>query len=117
MALVKLECLGISSCHGKLTLTASDPTKAKGAQTKGAKGAKGGKNARTATIGTVSFSVAGDETKAVKVDLNAAGRALLSADHGHCSASLAILELAPSPSTQTKAVQLVEEKVRGKTKK
>jgi len=113
-ALVKLECLGIAGCHGKLTLTASDPVKAKGAQAKGSKG----KKARPVMIGTVGFSVAGDETKTIKLNLNIAGRALLSTDHGRLSASLALLELAPSPeNTQTKTVQLVQKKAHGKTKK
>jgi hypothetical protein len=35
--------------------------------------------------------------KTVKIELDAAGRALLSADHGRLGASLAILEPAPSP--------------------
>jgi hypothetical protein len=103
VALVKLNCLGIASCRGKLTLTAKIAPKAKGKR----------KPARTiiSTIGTVGFSIAGDETKSVKVNLNAAGRALLKADHGRCSASLAILELAPGASnTQTKTVRLVQEK-------
>jgi len=109
VALVKLECVGEATCRGKLTLTAKSTVKAKGAK---------GKKARTVTIGTISFSIAGDETKAVKVNLNAAGRGLLKADHGHVSASLAILELAPSPeNTQTKTVHLVQQKAHGKAKK
>ncbi len=107
VALVKLDCLGIASCHGKLTLTAKSSVKGKGA-----------KNARKVTIGTVSFSIAGDEAKTEKIKLNTAGRALLIADHGHCSANLRILELAPSPkNTQTKTVLLVQQKARGKTGK
>jgi hypothetical protein len=102
VSLVKLECLGSASCHGQITLSAKIATKAKGKK----------RSARTVRIGTASFSIAGDETKTVKVNLDAAGRALLSADHGRCSASLAILELAPSPeNTQTKTVQLVLQKV------
>jgi hypothetical protein len=112
MALVKLECLGIATCHGKLMLAVHDPVKENGVT-----GAKG-KNARTVVIGTGSFSISGDETKAVKVNLNAAGSALLGIDHGRVSASLAILEIAPSPqNTQTKTVQLVQQKARGKAKK
>jgi hypothetical protein len=68
--------------------------------------------ARTVRIGTASFSLAGDTAKTVKLDLNATGRALLVSAHGRLRASLAILELAPSPkNTQTKAVRLVGEKV------
>jgi len=113
-ALVKLNCLGIEICHGKLTLSAEIVSTAK-ATGKG-KGKK--KPARKVSIGTVSFSVAGDETKIVTLDLNAAGRALLGADHGHCSASLALLELAPGPqNTQTKTVHLVQQKAHGKARK
>lgn len=101
MALVKLNCLGIGSCHGKLTLTA-----------KGTAKAKDSKKARAVTIGTVSFTISGDETKTVKIKLDAAGRALLSTDHGRLGASLALLELAPSPeNTQMKAVRLVQRTV------
>lgn len=97
MALVKLNCLGIESCHGKLTLTARSTAKAKGS-----------KKARAATIGTVSFTISGEETKMVRIKLDAAGRALLSSDHRRLDASLEVLELAPSPeNTQTKAVRLV----------
>ncbi len=102
MAMVKLSCLGIETCHGKLTLTAKDVAKARDAK---------GKKASAVAIRSTDFSIAGDETKSVKVDLNAAGRALLSADHGHCSASLAILELAPGrEDTQMKVVRLVRRK-------
>ena len=102
-ALVKLECLGIASCRGKLKL------RAKG--TDGAKGTNGKIKARAVSIGSASFSIAGDETKTVKLDLNAAGRALLGADHGRLNASLQILELAPGPkNTQVKAVRLVRQR-------
>jgi hypothetical protein len=111
VALVKLNCLGIATCRGKLTLMAGDAVRAKGAVRVG--GAQGRK-ARAVTIGSAGFSIAGDEENTVKVKLDVAGRALLSADHGRCSASLAMLELAPSPeNTQAKTVHLI----RGKTTK
>ena len=100
MALVRLNCLGIASCRGKLTLTAKSSVEATGK-----------KKARAIMIGTVRFVISGDKAKTIKFDLNAAGRTLLGADHGRCSASLAILELAPGPeNTQTKAVHLVQRK-------
>jgi hypothetical protein len=106
-ALVKLECLGIESCRGKLTLTAKIASTAKGKK----KPARTATTTTTTTIGTVSFSIAGDETKSVKVALNAAGRALLKTDHGRCSASLAILELAPgAENTQGETARLVQAK-------
>ncbi len=108
VSLVGLECLGAASCNGKLTLSAKIATKAKGAK----------KRSRTVVIATAAFSISGDETKTVRLNISAAGRALLSADHGHLSASLAILELPPSPpSTLTKAVQLIQRQTRVKKSK
>lgn len=101
VSLVKLECLVSTSCQGQLTLSAKIASKIKGKK----------KLARTVTIGSKSFSIAGDETTAIKVNLDAAGHALLKADHGQLSASLAILELALNPeNTQTKTVRLVQRK-------
>jgi hypothetical protein len=117
IALVRLNCLGIAGCHGKLTLTvhgtkAQGTGKAQDMSKASATGkAKGKKQPHAVTLGTVSFSISGDEAKTVKLELNATGRALLGSDHGHLSASLAILELAPGPkNTQTKAARLVERK-------
>ena len=104
VALVKVECFGKEACHGKLTLTVKRRARAKAAT-----------NARVLTIGTATYAIGGDEAKTVRVNLNAMGRGLLSADHGRLSASLKILELAPGPqSTQTKAVRLVQQKAHGK---
>jgi hypothetical protein len=101
-AVVKLNCLGIESCHGKFTFMAKSSVKTKG---------KKKTTTHPMTIGTASFTIAGDETKTVRVKLDVAGRALLKADHGRCSASMTILELAPSPeNTQTKAVHLMQKK-------
>jgi hypothetical protein len=106
VALVKLNCLGIASCHGKLTITEKSPVRAKGKI-----------RARKVTIGTRTFSIAGDETKTVKIKLNTTGRALLSTDHGRLNASLALLELAPSPkNTQVKTVHLVQQQSHGRSK-
>lgn len=94
---VKLECLGAASCRGKLTLLAKVTTKTDGKK----------RRTRAVTIGMASFSIPGDETRTVQIAIDAAGRALLSGDRGHVKASLAILELAPSPeNTQTKSVHL-----------
>ena len=111
IALVTLNCLGVASCRGKLTLTAK--IAASKPKSKGRK-----QPARTATIGTVGFSIAGDETNTVQVKLDAAGRTLLSTDHGRLNASLALLELAPGPeNTQTVPVRLAQHKAHGKAKK
>jgi hypothetical protein len=97
VARVKLDCLGAAGCHGKLTLSAKLTTKTDGEK----------RRTRAVTIGSASFSIPGDDTKTVKIDIDAGGRALRSGDHGHLEASLAILELAPSPAnTQTKSVHL-----------
>jgi hypothetical protein len=100
VSLVKLECRGSASCRGKITLSAEI------ARATGKK-----KRARKVDIGTVSFLIWGDEAKTVKIKLDSSGRALLGLDHGHCSASLVLLELVPSPeNTQTKTVRLVQQK-------
>jgi hypothetical protein len=101
-ALIKLACTGTGTCSGKLTLTANSSVNARGAK---------GEKARSVMVETVGFSIAGDETRTVRIKLDAAGRMLLKADHGRVSASLAILELAPgAANTQVKAVRLVGEK-------
>jgi hypothetical protein len=100
VSLVQLECLGAASCNGKLTLSANIATKTKGAK----------KRWHTVTIGGADFSISSDEAKAVKLDISATGRALLSANHGRLRASLAILELPPSPeSTLAQTVQLIQQ--------
>ncbi len=97
MALVKLDCKGGANCVGKLTLSAQATSKAKG------------KKERTITIGTAGFSIAAGKTGAVKVKLDAAGRGLLSAAHGHLSARLTMAQSVPAPAhTQTKSVHLLQ---------
>ena len=82
------------------------------------KGKKRPAHIAATTIGTVGFSIAGDETKTVRVELNAAGGALLKAENGRPGASLTILELAPNrENTQMKAVRLVEQKMTPTEKK
>jgi hypothetical protein len=100
LSLVALECLGSAGCHGKLTLLAKVPVKARGRKLR----------PHTVAIGAASFSIAGDEARTVKVPIDALGRALLKADHGRLGATLAIHVLAPSPeNTVTEAVRLLVE--------
>jgi hypothetical protein len=104
-AVVKLACAGTTKCAGKLTLTA------RGTSTKG-------KKAKTETIGTATFSISPNETTSIKLTLNAAGKALLGADHGRLGATLSILKSSPAPSqTHTDSVHLVQQKAHGGTKK
>jgi hypothetical protein len=106
MALVKLKCSGSASCVGKLTLTAVATSKGKH------------KRSHTTAIGTAGFSIAAGKAASVNLKLNATGRALLSADHGHLSARLTIDQSAPAPAhTQTKGVDLLQRKVHGSKKK
>ncbi len=105
-AAVKLTCAGTGACRGRLTLTVRTR--------------KGGKTKRfkTTVIGTVSFSIPAGRTVIVDLELNAAGRALLSADHGRLRASLTILKSSPGPSqTHIENVRLVQQKAHGKAKK
>jgi hypothetical protein len=102
---VKLRCAGTSACRGKLTLTA------KGAAKKGRRG-------KTETIGSAGFSIAAGKTATVKLTLEAAGRALLSASPGRLNATLRILETSPAPSeTHTESVHLVRQQAHGKGRK
>jgi len=104
-AVIKLACAGTGRCSGKLTLTVKGTTKR-------------GEKAKTETIGTATFSIPPNETRSIKLTLNAAGRALLSADHGHLGATLSVLKSSPAPSqTHTDSVHLVQQKAHGKAKK
>jgi hypothetical protein len=103
---VKLTCTGTATCSGKLTLTAKSTT-GKGKE----------KHTKAETIATATFSIASGETATIKVTLNGTGRALLSAAHGHLSATLTILKTSPSPSkTQAQSVHLAQQKAK-KSKK
>jgi len=104
-AVVKLACAGTGRCSGKLTLTGKSTPKK-------------GKKARMETIGTAIFSIAPNEITTIKLTLNAAGKALLSADHGRLGATLTILKSSPTPSqTHTDNVHLVQQKAHGTAKK
>ena len=103
-ATVKLTCTGTATCSGKLTVAASSKT-------------KNAKRTRTETIGTAMFSISMGRTVNVELRLDAAGRALLGADHGRLSATLAVLKSSPAPSqTHTESIWLVGEKVHGKAR-
>lgn len=96
-ASVTLTCTGTATCSGTLTLTA--------------KGAKRGKKKRpkTTTIGTAPFSIPAGKSATVALTLNAAGRALLRADHGRLNATLTILTSSPAPTrTQHVSVHLAQ---------
>ncbi len=98
MAAIKLiwTGTGAGTCGGRLTLT----VKAKGKHTR----------PKPTLIGAGAFSIPLGEAQIVRLRLNEAGRALLNADHGRLSASLAILELFPDPSqAQTETVNLARE--------
>lgn len=106
MALVKLKCSGGESCSGKLTLMAFTTSKGKH------------KRSHTTAIGTAGFSIAADTTASVKLKLNTTGRALLGADHGHLGARLTIADSAlVAAHTQTKSVDLLQQKAHGSKKK
>ncbi len=103
-AAVKLTCSDVAACAGKLTLTAS------------AMLSKGkARHVRTEGIGTANFSIAAGEGQTIRVTLDKTGRALLSAAHGHLSATLTILRSAPLPNKmQTQRVHLEQQKATGK---
>jgi 6-phosphogluconolactonase len=101
-ALIKVTCTGTATCSGRVTITVK--------RTIG-KGKK--RHTKTQTIGTATFSIPAGTSETVRLTLNGAGRALLSAAHGHLSSTLTILKASPSPSkTQTHGVDLVMAKSR-----
>jgi hypothetical protein len=100
---VKLACTGTATCSGKLTLTGKGTPKK-------------GKKAKTVTIGTATFSIPTGKTATIHLKLNAAGKALLSFDHGRLSASLTLLKSSPAPSqTHIENVHLAQQKAHSKT--
>ncbi len=106
-ALIKLTCTGTATCSGRLTLMVKRTT---------GKGKK--RHTKTQTIGTATFSIAAGKSETVKLTLNGTGRAVLSAAHGHLSATLTILKASPSPSnTQTHGVHLAQQKTKAKQSK
>jgi hypothetical protein len=99
--------LGTAACHGTLILIVKIPPRKRGKR-----------HFKTMTIGTAAFSVAAGATADVQFELNARGRALLSADHGRLNARLTIRKASPAPSqTHTEKVQLVWQKAHGKARR
>jgi hypothetical protein len=100
-ALVKLECLGIAACKGKLTLMAT------GAAARMSMGNSKPKSVHPRAIGAASFSIEGDEEKTIDMALNQAGRTLIRSVRRSVGASLELQELAPAAgSKQTVRVGL-----------
>lgn len=98
----KLACAGTGTCAGELTLTVKSTNK------------KG----KTKRISTAQFSISAGKTATVVLKLDASGRALLAAAHGHLSAMLTILKSYPAPSqTHTVSVRLIQQRTHVKTKK
>jgi len=97
-AAVKLTCTGNATCSGELTLTVEGKaSKAKQ------------KHAKAQTIGKASFSIPAGKTITLHLTLNAAGKALLNAAHGHLGATLTIHQSSPAPGdTRTDNIDLVK---------
>jgi hypothetical protein len=94
-AAVKLTCLDIQRCVGKLTLTADAATRAKV------------RHDKTESVGTASFSIGAGEKATIKLTLDKSGRALLAGAGGRFNATLAIVRSEPPPETaQTERVRL-----------
>lgn len=104
-AQVKLACTGTGACIGKLTLTGRDIAKTESED-----------RAKVETIGSASFSISANKSATIMVRLNATGRALLSAAHGHLSATLTLLKSSPAPGS-SESVRLVGERAHGETGK
>jgi hypothetical protein len=97
-ALLALLGTGTGACSGKLRLN----VRLKLAR----------KRYRTKTIGTAVFAVSAGKTVTVAFKLNAAGRALLKADHGRLNASLLIVKSLPAPAqARSASVRLTQQRV------
>jgi hypothetical protein len=106
MVLVRLECLGIASCRGKLTLTTKRTVTENG--TVRTQGNSRHKHSKTTMIATTIFSISAGKTATIELSLNAAGRALLGTAHGRLNATLMVVRSSPAPSqTSTESVPLV----------
>jgi PKD repeat protein len=82
---IRLTCTGTAStCGGRLSLTV--------------KLAARGRRRRTVTIASVSFSAPAGRTSTVALKLNALGRTLLRAAHGHLTAQLGVSKTVPAPA-------------------
>jgi hypothetical protein len=95
LAPVRLDCKEVENCSGTLTLLAKQSVRHKGRKA----------TTRTVKLGVANFSLEAGQTATVKLHLNAAGRALLSASAGHLAANLTIEET--EVHTWTDGVRLV----------
>jgi hypothetical protein len=107
VALAKLNCKEAEGCNGTLTLVAKETSKSKGHR----------KATRTVKIGTGTFSLEAGATGTAKIHLNATGRALLSAGHGHLAASLTIEETEVHKWTQGVRLVAQPHKAKGSHKR
>jgi hypothetical protein len=82
-AAFRLRVSGAGKCAGKLRLRITR---------------KIGRRAKLKTIGTAVFSITAGRSVTIKLNLNAAGRALLRSHHGQLNANLLIVRQSPRPS-------------------
>lgn len=102
-ALFRLLGTGAGSCSGKLRLRV--------------KLKLGHRRFALKTIGTASFSISAGRRVTVSVKLNAAGQALLKADHGRLNASLLLVKQSPTPfASHTASVRLALQRAKPKAK-
>jgi hypothetical protein len=94
---VKLECDALTTCTGKVTLTAASGSKSKA------------RMARVVMIGIARFSIPAAETGRVKIRLNTIGRDLLRVAHGSLGATLSVVSTAPGQSSATRDVDLTRD--------
>jgi FG-GAP repeat/IPT/TIG domain len=99
-ALVKLRRTGAGGCRGHVTLSVKVKMGGKGKHAK----------SKLKAIGTANFTLSSASTLVVKVKLNAAGRALLKAAHGHLNAHVLVFKSTPAPTqAHTSTVRLVRQ--------
>jgi Trypsin len=103
-ALVRLRCRGTAACRGAIALTASRIVHIAGKR-----------KLRAVRIGSVGYSIAGERVTAIRLRLNAIGRALLRAARGNLRARMTFTLLAAGASpaqTQVRSVRLLQARTR-----
>jgi hypothetical protein len=100
--LLGLRGSGLGRCSGKLRLRVHLQA--------------GHRHTALETIGTAVYTVLSGHSITVKLELNATGRALLKARHGHLNGNLLLVKSSPAPTlSRTASVRVTRRKTRGQS--
>jgi len=78
---IRLACVGAGTCRGTVTITATSKHR----------------HGKPTILAAARFAIAASQASAVKLVLDAKGRALMTAHHGRLAARLTIIKSSPSP--------------------